>query len=108
MVSQEKVKYVKQLIEDNKVVLFVKTYCPYCKATLKTFNEAKLRVGVVRVLELDKMEDGSEIQEALKEINGQKTVPCIYISKRHVGGNSELQSLKRDGVLEFLLEDFKA
>lgn len=104
MVSQEKIKFVKELIEDNKVVIFAKTFCPYCKATLKTFSDAKLPVGLVRVLQLDKMEDGSEIQDALYEINGQKTVPSIYIMKRHIGGNSELHKLKFEGVLDFIFE----
>lgn len=104
MVSAEKVAYVKNLIEDNKVVIFSKTFCPYCKATLKTFDEARLPVGLVRVLQLDKLNDGSEIQDALYELNDQKTVPSIYILKRHLGGNSELQKLKHEGVLEFILE----
>lgn len=108
MVSEEKVSFVKELIEDNKVVIFSKTYCPYCKATLKTFNEARLPVGLVRVLQLDKLDDGSEIQDALYELNGQKTVPNIYILKRHIGGNSELQKLKHEGVLEFIMEEVVA
>ena len=42
------------------------------------------------------IDDGSEIQKALEEMNGQRTVPNIYIEKKHIGGNSDLQGLKSD------------
>ncbi|RKF61496.1 glutaredoxin Grx1 [Erysiphe neolycopersici] len=38
--------------------------------------------------------NGAAIQAALKEINGQSTVPNIYIGQKHIGGNSDLQALK--------------
>jgi glutaredoxin 3 len=49
------------------------------------------------------IEDGSAIQAALKEINGQSSVPNIYINKQHIGGNSDLQSIK--GTLPQLLKE---
>lgn len=39
-------------------------------------------------------DDGQELQDALFEISGQRTVPNIYINKVHIGGNSDLQSKK--------------
>jgi len=48
-------------------------------------------------------DDGSAIQAALKEINGQSSVPNIYINKQHIGGNSDLQSIK--GNLPQLLKE---
>jgi glutaredoxin 3 len=47
--------------------------------------------------------DGSEIQAALAEINGQTSVPNIYIKKQHIGGNSDLQAKKSQ--LKGLLQD---
>jgi len=49
------------------------------------------------------LDDGSAIQAALKEINGQTSVPNIYIKKQHIGGNSDLQAKK--GQLKNLLKD---
>jgi glutaredoxin 3 len=40
------------------------------------------------------IEDGAAIQAALAEINGQTSVPNIYINKEHIGGNSDLQARK--------------
>lgn len=56
------------------------------------------------VLELDEIEEGSDIQQALAEINGQNTVPNIYIDGQHIGGNSDLQKLKQTGKLQPLLQ----
>jgi glutaredoxin-related protein len=35
----------------------------------------------------------AEIQAYLKELNGQGTVPHVYINKEFIGGNSDLQKL---------------
>jgi glutaredoxin 3 len=40
------------------------------------------------------IDDGAAIQDALEQINGQRSVPNIYIKKQHVGGNSDLQARK--------------
>lgn len=46
--------------------------------------------------------DGADLQDALQEISNQRTVPNIFISQKHIGGNSDLQSKK--GELKGLLE----
>jgi len=50
-----------------------------------------LRAGKVdfKLVELDKDQMGSQIQDVLDEISGQRTVPSIFISGNHIGGNSE-------------------
>ncbi|RKF56527.1 Glutaredoxin [Golovinomyces cichoracearum] len=71
--------------------VFSKSSCSYCT------NSKDLLRGLgakFHVVELDKIDDGSAMQAALKEINGQSTVPSIYIQKKHIGGNSHLQAMK--------------
>jgi len=48
-------------------------------------------------------DDGAAIQAALREINGQTSVPNIYIKKNHIGGNSDLQAKRSE--LKNLLQD---
>lgn len=48
-------------------------------------------------------DDGSAIQSTLGEMTGQTTVPNIFIAKKHIGGNSDLQAKKGD--LPTLLKD---
>lgn len=48
------------------------------------------------VEELDLRPDGDELQAALLEISGQRTVPNVFIKGKHIGGNSELQGQKNN------------
>ena len=41
-------------------------------------------------------EDGSAIQDALEEMTHQRSVPNIFIDKKHIGGNSDLQAKKAE------------
>lgn len=47
--------------------------------------------------------DGSDIQSALAEETSQRTVPNIFINKKHIGGNSDLQA--KSGELPGLLKE---
>jgi glutaredoxin 3 len=49
------------------------------------------------------IDDGAAIQDALEQINGQRSVPNIYIKKQHIGGNSDL--LARKSQLPTLLKE---
>ncbi|CUS24279.1 LAQU0S15e00958g1_1 [Lachancea quebecensis] len=105
MASPQSIQRVRSLIKDNKIFVASKTYCPYCNATLKLlFEDKKLRKDQVLLLQLDTMKDGAEIQAALAEISGQRTVPNVYILGEHIGGNSDLQALESSGKLDELLK----
>lgn len=55
------------------------------------------------MIELDQDENGAAIQDYLREKTNQGTVPNIFISQKHIGGNSDLSSLKSSGKLKSLL-----
>lgn len=40
------------------------------------------------------VDDGRVLQSALQDITYQTTVPNIFIGRKHIGGNSELQDIK--------------
>ncbi|KAI5865278.1 putative glutaredoxin [Durotheca rogersii] len=86
------------IIDENAVALFSKTYCPYCKASKALLDSLGANYKVV---ELDVVADGPALQDALQEISGQRSVPNIWIGKRHIGGNSDLQA--KSGELKDLL-----
>ncbi|KJZ77251.1 hypothetical protein HIM_03572 [Hirsutella minnesotensis 3608] len=56
------------------------------------------------LLELDQETDGSAMQDALEEITGQRTVPNVFIAKKHIGGNSDIQALHKSGELKSKLQ----
>ncbi|KAH6681891.1 putative glutaredoxin [Halenospora varia] len=95
--SAAKVK-AQKIIDENAVAVFSKSYCPYCRATKSLLDNLGAKYYSI---ELDQVDDGAAIQAALKEINGQSSVPNIYISKEHIGGNSDLQA-KKDELPDLL------
>ncbi|KAL6244960.1 Glutaredoxin [Rhinocladiella similis] len=79
------------IIEENAVVVFSKSYCPYCKATKSLLNDKHAKYFL---MELDEVDDGAALQDALEEITGQRSVPNIFIAQKHIGGNSDIQAKK--------------
>ena len=93
--------------------MFSKSYCPYCKATKQTLSDMGAKFYAI---ELDQvgmfapdiictdmsrtyksdLDDGADIQNALEEMTHQRSVPNIFIQKKHIGGNSDLQSKKSE------------
>ncbi|RIB02524.1 thioltransferase [Gigaspora rosea] len=103
--SDEIKSQVEEAIAKNHIMVFSKSYCPYCNRAKQTLDELKVKY---QALELDTMEDGPAIQNYLAEKTNQKTVPSIFIGQKHIGGNSELQALHSKGELEKLVEPAKA
>uniref|UniRef100_A0AAQ5XDE4 Thioredoxin-disulfide reductase n=1 Tax=Amphiprion ocellaris TaxID=80972 RepID=A0AAQ5XDE4_AMPOC len=91
---------IQELIDTNQVIVFSKSYCPYCVKVKDLFKELKVECKVV---ELDLIEDGTNYQEMLLEMTGQKTVPNVFISKTHVGGCDKTLQAHKDGSLQQLL-----
>ncbi|KAK3629773.1 Glutaredoxin [Elasticomyces elasticus] len=79
------------IIDNNAVAVFSKSWCPYCKATKSLLSEMGAKAYI---LELDQVDDGAAIQDALEEMTHQRSVPNIFIDKKHIGGNSDLQAKK--------------
>ncbi|KAF8346092.1 thioredoxin-like protein [Amanita rubescens] len=94
--------FVESTIGDNKVVIFSKTYCPYCKE-VKALFKSKYPEEKPVVVELDERDDGSKIQDYLVEKSGQRTVPNVFINKEHVGGSDNTHSAHNNGKLKQLL-----
>ncbi|KAI1407377.1 putative glutaredoxin [Hypoxylon sp. FL1857] len=88
------------IIDENAVAVFSKTYCPYCSASKRLLDSLGAKYKLV---ELDEEPDGSAIQAALYDITKQSTVPNIFIGKKHIGGNSDLQA--KSGELKSLLAE---
>lgn len=60
----------------------------------------------IRIADVGYTDDGAAIQDALEDMTGQRSVPNIFIDKKHIGGNSDLQAKKSE--LPSLLKAAKA
>ena len=67
-----KTEFVNLQVSKNKVVVFSKSYCPFCKKAKAALSDAGLKEYVL--LELDERDDGDEIQNALLKITGGRSV----------------------------------
>ncbi|KAH9308196.1 hypothetical protein KI387_036107, partial [Taxus chinensis] len=75
---------IKAKISENPLVIYSKTWCPYCRDVKALFK----RIGVDPVVvELDELGPSlRQVQSALQRLTGQSTVPNIFIGGKHIGG----------------------
>ncbi|KAJ8359297.1 hypothetical protein SKAU_G00158220 [Synaphobranchus kaupii] len=92
---------IQGLINSSEVLVFSKSYCPFCVKVKDLFNELNVKYNAV---ELDLMDDGSDYMDLLNEMTGQKTVPSVFINKTHVGGCDKTMQAHQDGLLQQLLD----
>ncbi|XP_031259183.1 glutaredoxin-C4-like [Pistacia vera] len=94
------VAFVKKTISSHHVVIFSKSYCPFCRRAKAVFKELN---QVPHVIELNERADGSNIQDALLEIVGRRTVPQVFINGKHIGGSDDTVEAYESGKLAKLL-----
>ncbi|XVF62132.1 hypothetical protein PTKIN_Ptkin08bG0192600 [Pterospermum kingtungense] len=92
--------FVQNAIFSNKIVIFSKSYCPYCFRAKRIFSELNEKPYIV---ELDLRDDGAEIQYVLLDLVGRSTVPQVFVNGKHIGGSDDLKDAVHSGTLQKLL-----
>tara|TARA_B110000285_G_scaffold77774_1_gene89568 strand:- start:2308 stop:2706 length:399 start_codon:yes stop_codon:yes gene_type:complete len=90
-------------IDPSTITIFSKTTCPFCikaKQLIDTNYTIKLQI-----IELNEMNEGPIIGQALNQITKQRTVPNIFVLGKHIGGYTELKQLHDNGNLRLMLQD---
>ncbi|GBL03790.1 glutaredoxin 3 [Glaciecola sp. KUL10] len=83
----------------QKVELYTKGYCPYCKRAKALLSDK----GVTFTdFEIDKQPELRDVM--IERANGGHTVPQIFIGDTHVGGCDDLFALESQGKLDALLQ----
>lgn len=91
---------VKELIAGNKVMVFSKSYCPFCKKAKTALNQFTSHYGV---LELDSDSEGDAIQDIMLTMTGGRSVPRVFIDGKFIGGGDETAAAAADGTLAKLI-----
>ena len=91
----------RQAIDSNAIMVFSKTYCPYCSRAKSALADLNLKY---EVYELDVRADGDAIQKALLDMTGQRTVPNVFVNGNHVGGCDKTLAAIADGSLQRMLK----
>ena len=92
---------IKSTIGGSKVVMYSKSYCPFCIKTKDLLGSIGAEYSAI---ELDLMDGGAELQDALAGFSGQRTVPNVFIDGKHIGGCDDTFKLFESGELEKLLK----
>ncbi|XP_011359157.1 glutaredoxin 2 [Pteropus vampyrus] len=87
---------IQETISDNCVVIFSKTSCSYCTMAKELFHGMDINYKVV---ELDMLEYGSQFQDALYKMTGERTVPRIFVNGTFIGGATDTHRLHKEGKL---------
>ncbi|XP_068058056.1 thioredoxin reductase 3 [Anomalospiza imberbis] len=93
---------VRTLIASHRVMIFSKSYCPYCNKVKELFSSLRVEYYA---LELDVIDDGASIQQVLAELTNQRTVPNVFVNGTHIGGCDATYQAYKDGSLQKLLGD---
>ena len=59
---------VRDMIKNNKVMVFSKAYCPFCSQLKQLFNQNGLKD--YKIIEMDRIENGDSYHSAVKSISG--------------------------------------
>lgn len=98
------------VVKDHPVVVFSKTWCPYCKKAIELFNihsvDSEPYLHVIDLVLLGTA--GANIQDTLEELTGRRTVPNIFIGGNSIGGWDQTSILNEKGVLRDLLQTASA
>jgi glutaredoxin 3 len=94
------------LIQENKVILFSKTYCPFSKGVKKILTPYQIKS--MKVVELDLRKDGRTVQEELKKITKIHTVPQLFVDNKFVGNFDMVSKLQKEDKMRTILEKAQA
>ena len=92
---------IKEAIAANKVVIYSKTECPQSMETKSLLK--KKGVGA-KIIELDQVTNGNEMQAKLQEMFNQTSTPNVFINGRHIGTHIDVRMLEKAGELDKHLE----
>jgi glutaredoxin 3 len=91
-----------------QVMVFARSYGPHNRQAKELLKKMSKTLDVhVEFLDVDLLPgwDGSLIMTELQEITGQWSFPNIFIGKKHVGGNQELDQKHALGELEDMIKN---
>ncbi|XP_077133914.1 glutaredoxin 2 isoform X2 [Ranitomeya variabilis] len=97
----EALKSVQDTVSENCVVIYSKTSCPYCTMAKDAFNSINVNY---KSIELDEVDNGRQLQEALHQMTGARSVPRVFVNGACIGGGTETRKLNQEGKLIDLVQ----
>ncbi|VDK21587.1 unnamed protein product [Taenia asiatica] len=95
--SAEQVEKLRNKINNAAVLVFTKSFCPYCKKVMERFNNLKIPFGY---LDLDLKKNGPDYQKMLQEITGRTTVPQVFFRGEFIGGCDDVMAIDDETIVK--------
>lgn len=100
--NQEINSEIKKIIQDNKVVLFMKgetrqPMCGFSSVVVNILNILKVKFLGVNIL------DSEKLREGIKIYSDWPTIPQLYINQQFIGGCDIVKEMYESGELNNLL-----
>ncbi|VDD80854.1 unnamed protein product, partial [Mesocestoides corti] len=102
----KRITFINEKINSKKVVIFSKSYCPYCHKVFNIFAQylgKDLPENEYEVVELTTLPNADAIQDELQKMTGARTVPRVFINGKCIGGADDTVSALKSGLLYTLL-----
>eukprot|EP00934_Nitzschia_sp_Nitz4_P003305 Nitzschia sp. Nitz4//scaffold11_size288233//180655//181172//NITZ4_000789-RA/size288233-snap-gene-0.53-mRNA-1//-1//CDS//3329534119//3295//frame0 len=99
--------FINRKIETHDVMVFARSYGPHNHQTKALLTAISQETNTqVEFLDLDLLPawDGTLVTMELEAMTGQWVLPNIFIGKKHVGGNKEIDQLHALGDLKEMVE----
>ncbi|KAK6019789.1 Glutaredoxin [Ostertagia ostertagi] len=93
-------------ISSKPVVVFSKTWCPFCRKAKAALATLRLRKEQFEYIELDERPDlpMDAIQDEFQKRYGSRSVPKVFIGGQFIGGGDDTARLLHTGELERLVQ----
>ncbi|MEK6745495.1 MAG: Grx4 family monothiol glutaredoxin [Pseudomonadota bacterium] len=101
-ISEDKMKEVKNYIEDNDVVLFIKgtariPHCGFSAVVVQIFDRLGVKYKDVDILE-------NKLWKELEVLSDWPTFPQVYVDRKFIGGCDITREMYQTGELQELLK----
>ena len=91
------------LIKNYPVFVVSKSYCPFCAMAKDTLKNYPIPEDKIKIMEIENHKDADKIQDYMKELTGNRSVPRVFIGGQFIGGGSETKEFHKSGKLERLI-----
>ncbi|CAI5470024.1 unnamed protein product [Closterium sp. NIES-64] len=100
--SPKSMQRTHMMVEENRVMLFSKSYDPSSMKVKSVLHGLGVRPSVC---ELDKEYDGEELEDAVASMIGSHTIPALFVNGRFVGGLDDVISMNYNRDLIPILQE---
>ncbi|GJP84002.1 hypothetical protein CLOP_g14096 [Closterium sp. NIES-67] len=100
--SPKSMQRTHMMVEENRVMLFSKSFDPYSMKVKSVLHGLGVRPSVC---ELDKEFDGEELEDAVASMTGTHTIPSLFINGRFIGGVDDVLSMHYNRDLVPILQE---